>query len=97
MNAQKPPLDDLNARKAVAMAIDLNQVNELRNNGVYTVAHGPFDTSVMGYLKNPGFPKYNPKEAKKLADAYKAGIKAGLSRRYLGEVGRISMHATSPP
>ncbi|HEX5586291.1 MAG TPA: ABC transporter substrate-binding protein [Acidimicrobiia bacterium] len=72
MNAQKPPLDDLDARKAVAMAIDLNQVNELRNNGVYTVAHGPFDTSVMGYLKNPGFPKYNPKESKKLVDAYKA-------------------------
>jgi hypothetical protein len=36
------------------MAIDLDQVNELRNNGVYTVAHGPFDTSVMGYLRTPG-------------------------------------------
>ncbi|MET0627270.1 MAG: ABC transporter substrate-binding protein [Acidimicrobiia bacterium] len=72
MNAAKAPLDDLSARKAVAMAIDLDQVNELRNNGVYTVAHGPFDTSVMGYLKNPGFPKYNPKEAKKLVEAYKA-------------------------
>ena len=62
------PLADLNARKAVAMAIDRNQVNELRNNGVFQVANGPFDTSVMGYLKNPGFPKYNPTEAKKLVD-----------------------------
>ena len=72
MNAAKPPLDDLNARKAVAMAIDRNQINELRNNGVHRVADGPFDTSVIGYLKNPGFPKFNLKEAKKLAAAYKA-------------------------
>ncbi|MET0895990.1 MAG: ABC transporter substrate-binding protein, partial [Acidimicrobiia bacterium] len=72
MNAVKAPLDDLNARKAVAMAIDRNQVNELRNAGVFDVANGPFDSQVMGYLKNPGFPKYNPTEARKLVDAYTA-------------------------
>ena len=44
MNAAQPPLNDLNARKAVAMAIDLNQINQLRNNGVFTIAHGPFDS-----------------------------------------------------
>jgi peptide/nickel transport system substrate-binding protein len=72
MNAAKPPLDDLSARKAVAMAIDRNQINQLRNDGVFTVANGPFDSQVLGYLKNPGYPKYDPKQAKKLADAYKA-------------------------
>jgi peptide/nickel transport system substrate-binding protein len=72
MNAAKPPLDDLNARKAVAMAIDREQINELRNNGAFRVANGPFDTKVIGYVKDPGFPKYNLKEAKKLASAYKA-------------------------
>jgi peptide/nickel transport system substrate-binding protein len=72
MNAAKPPLDDLNARKAVAMAIDRNQINEIRNNGAYRVADGPFDTKVIGYTKNPGFPKYNLKQAKKLAADYKA-------------------------
>ena len=46
MNAAKPPLDDLNARKAVAMAIDRDQINEIRNNGAYRIANGPFDTSV---------------------------------------------------
>src|SRR3954462_11993032 len=40
MNAAKPPLDDLNARKAVAMAIDRDQINEIRNNGAYRVADG---------------------------------------------------------
>ncbi len=72
LNAAKPPLDDLNARKAVAMAIDRDQINELRNNGIHRVASGPFDTSVIGYLKDPGFPKHNVKEATKLASAYKA-------------------------
>jgi peptide/nickel transport system substrate-binding protein len=72
LNAAKPPLDDLNARKAVAMAIDRNQINQIRNNGAYRIADGPFDTKTMGYLKNPGYPQYNLKEAKKLASAYKA-------------------------
>jgi peptide/nickel transport system substrate-binding protein len=72
MNAAKPPLDDLNARKAVAMAIDRNQINEIRNNGAYRIADGPFDTKVIGYTKNPGFPKFNLKQAKKLASEYKA-------------------------
>jgi peptide/nickel transport system substrate-binding protein len=72
MNVAKPPLDDLTARKAVAMAIDRNQINELRNNGVFTIADGPFDSDVMGYVKNTGYPGFNAKQAKKLADQYKA-------------------------
>jgi peptide/nickel transport system substrate-binding protein len=72
MNVSKPPLDDLNARKAVAMAIDRNQINQIRNNGAYRIANGPFDTKVIGYMKNPGFPQYNLKQAKKLAADYKA-------------------------
>jgi peptide/nickel transport system substrate-binding protein len=72
MNVTKPPLDDLNARKAVAMAIDRNQINQIRNDGVFDIANGPFDKDVPGYMKNPGFPSYNPKEAKKLVAAYKA-------------------------
>ena len=54
------------------MAIDRNQVNALRNDGVFTVANGPFDSKVIGYLKDPGFPKFDVAEAKKLADQYKA-------------------------
>src|SRR5262249_21447317 len=70
-NAAKPPLNDPIARKAVALAIDRNQINQLRNDGIFTVASGPFDSSVLGYLKNPGFPNTNVAQAKKLADQYK--------------------------
>jgi peptide/nickel transport system substrate-binding protein len=71
MNTAKPPLDDLNARMAVAMAIDRDQINELRNNGIFDVANGPFDSKVLGYLKTTGYPKYNPKKARKLVQDYK--------------------------
>ena len=70
--ADKPPLNDLTARKAVAMAIDRNQINQIRNNGVYRIANGPFDSKVIGYTKNPGYPPYDLKQAKKLASQYKA-------------------------
>jgi len=88
MNAAKPPLDDLNARKAVAMAIDRNQINEIRNNGAYRVADGPFDTKVIGYTKNPGFPKFNLKQAEKLASAYKAA--------HNGEFSVVLEHTNDP-
>jgi peptide/nickel transport system substrate-binding protein len=72
MNVAKPPLDDLTAREAVAMAIDRNQINQIRNNGIYQIADGPFDKDVPGYVKNPGYPKFNLNKAKKLVAQYKA-------------------------
>jgi peptide/nickel transport system substrate-binding protein len=71
MNVAKPPLDDLDARMAVAMAIDRDQINQIRNNGVYDISNGPFDFKVPGYVKNPGFPNHNLKKAKALAKKYK--------------------------
>jgi len=88
MNAAKPPLDDLNARKAVAMAIDRDQINQIRNNGAYRIANGPFDTSVIGYTKDPGFPKFNLKQAKKLASDYKAA--------HNGEFSVVLEHTNDP-
>ena len=71
MNVAKPPLDDPNARRAVALAINRDEINQVRNAGAYTVGDGPFDSKVPGYVKNPGYPKFNLKEATKLAQAYK--------------------------
>ena len=71
LNAKKPPFDDANARKAVALALDRVQINEIRNNGLFQLADGPFDKDVPGYVKKPGFPKYNLKQARQLVQAYK--------------------------
>ncbi len=71
MNTSKAPLDDPNARMAVAMAIDRSQINEVTNAGYNTIADGPFDSKVPGYLKKPGYPKFDLKKATELADAYK--------------------------
>ena len=71
MNVAKPPLDDLTARMAIAYAIDRDQINQIRNNGVYDISNGPFDSKVPGYVKNTGFPKFNLKKATALAKQYK--------------------------
>ncbi len=71
LNAAKPPFDDINARKAVAYALDTNQINVIRNDSQLQVADQPFDTKVPGHLANPGYPKHDLAKAKKMVKAYK--------------------------
>jgi peptide/nickel transport system substrate-binding protein len=70
-NVTRPPFDDPNARKAVAEGLDRNKLNELVNDGKARLANGVFDSKVEGYMSNAGYPKYNPKDAKKLVQQYK--------------------------
>jgi peptide/nickel transport system substrate-binding protein len=71
LNAAKPPFDDLNARKAVAYAIDTKQINAIRNAGELQVADQVFDSKVPGHLPKPGYPTHNLTTAKQLVQAYK--------------------------
>jgi peptide/nickel transport system substrate-binding protein len=71
LNAAKPPFDDLNARKAVAYALDTNQINVIRNDSQLQVADQPFDTKVPGHLAKPGYPKHDLAKAKQMVKAYK--------------------------
>jgi peptide/nickel transport system substrate-binding protein len=71
INVTRPPFDDPNARKAIAQGIDRTKLNELVNDGLARLANGVFDTKVEGYVPNAGYPKYNPKAAKKLVQQYK--------------------------
>ncbi len=72
VNAGKPPFNDPDARKALAMAIDRDHINSITNKGLFEVAGGIMDSEVPGYLKNAGIPKHNLKKAKQLVDKVKA-------------------------
>ncbi len=71
INVTRPPLDDLNARRALAMGTDRKALNQLYNRGLFRIADSVLDTKIPGYVADPGYPKYNPDEAKKLVDDYK--------------------------
>ena len=70
--ADKPPFDNPDARKAVALALNRSEINEIRNLGLFDDANSLMDRKAPGYLKNAGYPKHNQKEAKKLAAKVKA-------------------------
>jgi peptide/nickel transport system substrate-binding protein len=72
LNAGRAPFDDPNARLAFALALDREEINQLRNLGRATVANGPFDEGVPGYVADPGFPAHDLERATELADAVKA-------------------------
>ena len=72
VNVEHPPLNDLRARKAIAMGTDRDKLNAIANKGTGRYAYQVFDTEIMGYVENPGFPEYDPEAAKKLVDEVKA-------------------------
>jgi len=72
LNTSKPPFDDIRMRKALAVGLDRDELNETQNDGLPTVADGPFAPGSIGYVKDPGFPAYDPEEAKRLIADYEA-------------------------
>jgi peptide/nickel transport system substrate-binding protein len=69
-NSRKAPFDDERMRRAVAMGLDREKINELVNGGFPTVADQPFPPGDMGYVDDPGFPQFDPVAARRLVDEY---------------------------
>jgi ABC-type transport system substrate-binding protein len=67
----KPVLNDVNIRRAVAMAINRSTYFKVIDDNIGLLADGIFRKSSPNY-KNPGYPAYNPTKAKALVDAYKS-------------------------
>ena len=72
LNHTKPPFDDPRVRRAIAMGADRDQINQIMNDGLPTIANGPISTGTLGYLEDTGFPAYNKEEARKLVEEYVA-------------------------
>lgn len=74
MNVGDPEshLGDVRVRRALAHALDRQVIIDRRGAGVGQVANGPFSPDQVGHLEDTGYPEYDPEEAKRLLDEYKA-------------------------
>ncbi|CAN5675563.1 ABC transporter substrate-binding protein [soil metagenome] len=80
LNHTIAPFDDLRVRQALAMGADRNDINNIINDGLPTIADGPFAPDSVAYVKDPGFPKFDEAKAKALiADYVKDGGKADFT------------------
>jgi peptide/nickel transport system substrate-binding protein len=70
LNATQPPFDNVIARQAAATAIDREEVNQIVNKGISTIANGPFAPGTIGYEEDTGYPTYDPERAKELVQQY---------------------------
>jgi peptide/nickel transport system substrate-binding protein len=70
LNVSKEPFDNLNARLAVANAVDMDTYNKIMNLNLLQRASGPFGPGSVGYLKDTGFPTYDLKKAKDYVAKY---------------------------
>jgi ABC-type transport system substrate-binding protein len=71
INTQAEPLSDVRLRRALAYATDAAGYNDIINEGVFALADGPFAESSPWYVSTD-YPSYDPDEARKLVDEWKA-------------------------
>lgn len=72
LNTAAAPFNNADARLAIAQAINVKEINQIRNKGINDVTTSIIDSKAQGYVKNNGFPKYDPKAATALVEKVKA-------------------------
>lgn len=70
LNTAKAPFDNLDARLAVAYAVNRETYREVRALDLFQVASGPFAEGETGYLEDAGFPEFDLDKAKEHVAAY---------------------------
>jgi peptide/nickel transport system substrate-binding protein len=72
LNAEKPPFDNINARRAVTLARDRATEVEVLADGVGVPATGPFAPGNIGFLESTPFPEFDLDAAREAVEAYEA-------------------------
>jgi peptide/nickel transport system substrate-binding protein len=67
-----PAIKDVNVRRALAAAVNYEQIRDDIGKGVAELANGPFPPGSIGYLEDNGYPAYDPEEAARLIEEYEA-------------------------
>jgi peptide/nickel transport system substrate-binding protein len=70
--SSKAPFNSQTARTAFAEAVNRQELNTIRNKGLFQVANSLMDKNAPGYLPNAGYPAYNLKKAQALVSQVKA-------------------------
>jgi len=71
VNTKDPALSDVRVRKAMALAVNRDQFNQVINAGIGEVANSVFKPTSKWYV-NTDYPSYDAAAAKSLVDEYKA-------------------------
>ncbi|MEX2269382.1 MAG: ABC transporter substrate-binding protein [Acidimicrobiia bacterium] len=83
LNVSRPPFDDITARRAVAYAGSAEELNNIRNKGLLTIAGGPFAPGSSAYVDYPDRITQNVKKARKLVGQYEREHGEPLAFTYL--------------
>lgn len=83
LNVTAPPLDDPDARRALAYATDKRAVIEVMTAGFNEPANGPFAPDSPWYTDS-GYPQFDPVKAKALVDGVKARHGGAFSFTFTG-------------
>lgn len=74
LNTSQPPFDDPVARRAIATGLDQDRLSETSYQGALPGARTPFSEDSPFYVPPDelGYPEYDPEEARRLVEEYKA-------------------------